>query len=76
VKQLSATAYARYGAICKALRAKGTRLGFLEMSNAAEIALLIEEGDTDRATELARRLDLDPDALPESCVSDRHGAPK
>jgi hypothetical protein len=63
MKQLSPTAYARYGRICRALRSRGVKLGFLEMSNAAELALLIEEGDTDRATELAERLGLDLGAL-------------
>jgi hypothetical protein len=59
MKMMSPTCYETYQTLCRSLRAKGTRLGFLEMSSAAELALLIEEGDTERAAELAERLGLD-----------------
>jgi hypothetical protein len=61
MKQLSPTAYARYGTFLRAARAKGRKLGFAELGAAAEIALELEEPEPDRerVAKLAAALGLD-----------------
>lgn len=65
MKMMRGTCYTTYNATLRALRARGQRLDFLRMGLAADLALAVEEGDPDRAAELAERLGLDLEELDE-----------
>lgn len=63
MKMMSPATHARFGRICRALRAEGVRLGFLEMSKAAELALLVEEDEQEAAADLAVQLGINLESL-------------
>lgn len=67
MKLMGDACYRTYTTILRALRGRGERVGFLAMSNAAELALLLEEDPAGEATtKLAAKLELDMEELDEA----------